>query len=493
MLIWAIALLVLMSLYVTLRFPLGIAGEWLTYYHVDRVAPGGIIVFGASLVAFLGLAWFFDGAAAHVSRAARGALVVVLTAVFLLALSNSVRCGPYGNVEFAAPAFESNGIGLFSYEAARIKDPKEYLRDFPARLSDYSLDYRKTVRVNNNPPGATILFYGATTLAESGSPLVDIAEGAVFGSGFQAPTTMHGATVLGAWFVMIGSALAFIPAYLLAGALAGRPAPFVAAVALLAGSLFLFNPGNDNLNVLFFLTATWLTVRGARARPLWWGVSTGVVLAATFFFTLAAAVLIVVLLFMSSLHVVRSGRHALRGAIIFWGGVLSGVLAGFAALYLATGYNSFASLLACYRNHALFYNYFPRSYWLWVPYNLAEFAIFLGGPLVACVLAAVSMPKALRDGAALSPIARAMMLSGIVVLVGLDVSGKNLSEVNRLWAFFMPLMTIPACAILAGTIGRSALLAAALLQAFYLVLLRVPLDVWRSQDFITEIQRCTGQ
>lgn len=488
---WAIALGAVMSAYVTLRFPLGIEGEWLTQYHVDKVAPWAVVVFAASLVAFLGMSWVADGLAQRVGRAGRALIVAVLATVFLLTLYNAVNCGPYGRAEFAAPVFMSNGIGLIAAEAERVDDPRTYLASFPARLREYASDYSKTVRVNNNPPGMTMLFYAALRIARSGSPLVIAAEEAVFGGGFQPPNVAHGARVLGAWFAIAGAALAFVPAYLIAGSLSGGPSPFATSVALCAGSIFLFNPGNDNFNLLPLLLTAWLALKGLKGRPLLYGVLAGIIAAAAFFFTLATAVVVAVLGVASLLSLRHSAIRA-RDFLIFWGMAALGLLAGFAILRLALGYNSVASLIACYRNHALFYTHFPRTYWLWVPYNMAEFAIFLGGPLVACVLVAVTIRKEHGEHSGNPTFRHAFVLAAAAVLVVLDLSGKNLSEVNRLWTFMMPLMTLPACAIIVDIAGRSPLLIASLLQGVYLLILRAPLDVWRSKDLIAEIAKYTG-
>ena len=161
--------------------------------------------------------------------------------------------------------------------------------------------------------------------------------------------------------------------------------------------------------------------------------------------------------------------------------------AGFLALYLLTGYNSIASLVACYRGHAAFYQHFPRTYWKWLLFNPFEFAMFFGGPLA--VVVAYHLARGLPDESPLHPgSARALVLSALFVLVLLDISGKNASEVARLWVLFMPFLALPAAVLEArGTGGLRNLVILGGIQAVYVILLRVYLDVWRVEALIHEI------
>lgn len=91
------------------------------------------------------------------------------------------------------------------------------------------------------------------------------------------------------------------------------------------------------------------------------------------------------------------------------------------------------------KNHARFYVEYPRSYASWVVVNVLELAVGIGIPTVWR-----GLPGFVRRRAPLT----AWATLGVLVL--LNLSGRNLSEVARLW---IPLM--PGLVLAAGTGGWS--------------------------------------
>jgi methylthioxylose transferase len=85
-------------------------------------------------------------------------------------------------------------------------------------------------------------------------------------------------------------------------------------------------------------------------------------------------------------------------------------------------------------NHARFYHEYPRTYQLWLLANPIETAIAIGLPSVVwCafgLLAARSVPIS--------------VWSTLLVLVLMNLIGRNLGEVARLWLLFMPLLLVAA-------------------------------------------------
>ena len=114
--------------------------------------------------------------------------------------------------------------------------------------------------------------------------------------------------------------------------------------------------------------------------------------------------------------------------------------------------------------------------------------MFMGGPLVAVAAwYAVKRPSAVEP-AARERLARSCVRAALLVLLVLNLSGKNLSEVNRLWVFFMPLLAIPACVLLAHDRGgRRTLWALALLQAVAVLVIRYYADVWRIDPLMEDL------
>jgi hypothetical protein len=268
---------------------------------------------------------------------------------------------------------------------------------------------------------------------------------------------------------------------------------------MLAASMLLFNPGNDTLQVTFFLWMVYFWLRARKGHGALWGAALGLTAAAAFFFTLATAVVVVVLFSWTLAACVVDRRLDLKRQAAFWGGSAAGLLLGIGVLYAALRYDTFSVLLACYRNHAAFYANFPRTYWKWLLYNPWEFALFTGMPLAAATVWAAARKNPLGEGAqegskASSFGPRAAIVATLVVMALLDLSGKNSSEIDRLWVFFMPLLAVPACARLARERrGRAGLVFIAALQVITIVLLRLYVDTWRSEGLMQDLGKYMGQ
>ena len=86
------------------------------------------------------------------------------------------------------------------------------------------------------------------------------------------------------------------------------------------------------------------------------------------------------------------------------------------------------------RHHAEFYDEYPRTYAIWLWVNVVEMIVALGIPAAVWCLAGL---KAFRQ----VPVS---VWSTLLVLVLLDLAGRNLGEVARLWMLFMPPLLIAA-------------------------------------------------
>jgi hypothetical protein len=85
-------------------------------------------------------------------------------------------------------------------------------------------------------------------------------------------------------------------------------------------------------------------------------------------------------------------------------------------------------------HHARFYDDFSRTYSLWVWVNFIELAVAIGLPAAVWCLAGFLFPRTLPRSV------RATLL----VLVLVDLTGRNLGEVARLWMLFTPPLLIAA-------------------------------------------------
>jgi hypothetical protein len=119
--------------------------------------------------------------------------------------------------------------------------------------------------------------------------------------------------------------------------------------------------------------------------------------------------------------------------------------------------------------------------------NLVDFTVLLGLPvavLIAYILGSQVKSVVGKDYESISP----YFWSVLIVLVLLDVSGKNLAETGRLWLFFMPLMPIIAAASLKGDKGLSAkcLCGLVVLQLAYAVFVRIIFDIKEVSSYIEQ-------
>lgn len=490
----AVGLFVLFGAYLAAGLPVGIRGEWWIEYRTKLPSVTAVILFAAAMGGLVAAAYAFD-------RVRRGRVYGVLgcTVLYLAVLFTGAICGPGGRAELAAPAMKRDAAGFFAEEARKIEgdvseasegptSAREYLSGFPGRLAEYATDYKATVRVNNNPPGTTMVFHVARKMAETWPGTARLASEAVFGLGFDGGNVTFRATVLGSWLLLFGAALSFVPAYLAASKLTAGRGFLAAAAVCLAGSMVLFVPGKDTLQVMFFLWMFWFFLERQGNRAVLWGAFYGLAAAAAFFFTLATAVVVVVMLLGAAWGTIgQDGAHR-RRELFFWLGAGGGLLGGFGLLWALWGYNSFASLWACYLNHRAFYVHFPRTYWKWVLYNPVEFAMFMGGGLFAAVVWCAARRPASDDAGGADRRTRIYLLSALAVLAVLDISGKNASEVARLWVFFMPLAALPAlCLLRKLRLGARNVVLIAVVQAAAVLMLRVYLDVWRVESLWAEL------
>jgi hypothetical protein len=150
----------------------------------------------------------------------------------------------------------------------------------------------------------------------------------------------------------------------------------------------------------------------------------GVVLAVGTLFTLAFLPLglIVALL----IAFTPNTSHARRVWVIL--GVGGGFLFVIALGWALTGANPLTVWSWNLKNHARFYLEYPRTYIAWLILNPIELAVALGLP--AAVLCALGLTD-------LKSAPRAAWATVAVVLL-LNVIGRNLGEVARLWLLFLP-------------------------------------------------------
>jgi hypothetical protein len=158
--------------------------------------------------------------------------------------------------------------------------------------------------------------------------------------------------------------------------------------------------------------------------------ASGMVMALGMIFTLAflPVGLIVALIIGSDRAVSLRGRAALIGAT--GAGFLACVVAG----WLDSGANPFVIWRWNLHHHARFYDEYPRTYGLWIWANAVELAIAIGLPTIVWLVAGLMAPRGLPRAA----------WATLSVLLLVDLTGRNMGEVARLWILFMPPLLLAA-------------------------------------------------
>jgi hypothetical protein len=102
------------------------------------------------------------------------------------------------------------------------------------------------------------------------------------------------------------------------------------------------------------------------------------------------------------------------------------------AVWVITRANPFAIWWTNQRNHARFYVEYSRSYRAWLLANPIELAVGLGLPASIWLVLGFAAPRGVPR----------VSIAALGVFALLTVSGRNLSEVARLWLPLMPALLV---------------------------------------------------
>jgi len=273
---------------------------------------------------------------------------------------------------------------------------------------------------------------------------------------------------LAAIVLRVLASLVVVPLYLLCRLeLSPRDALPASVLGAAAPALFLFSPHPDQLFPLLSCTFFWLVGLGLRRLNWCAALGAGVVLFLGLFFSLSFVAVAFVGLVAWGVSIWREPCRAhLRLALAG----LAGLAVPGTLLMLAFGHDALGVWLACAGKNDEFNTHSGRTYWKWLMFNPLELAIFAGAPVFILFwrlwLADLNhrwLHGELRPGASLDSDAaepevdrgddggaRAIpFIADLIIAVGLtllllNLSGKNLGEVGRLWMIVMPVMAVAA-------------------------------------------------
>jgi hypothetical protein len=457
--LWLILILqagLVILLWVAVRtglLPLGIRGEW----QWSRIKPTVHLPWDWLTLAGLGVAGYAGfvglGARALAARAGRWSEARWLAALFLAAIAVQVAIpmgapDEYDLTKWAYVNYLSGSTGYFKIARDQAaQHPWQFLAKYPEWIRS-----QDSLHIGTHPPGLIVAQCILLRTMDQNPALAGFLLNHVPPSvqvGFRQLEGMDGRPIrqseraslyATALLTLLACAGTVVPLYLLTRVALPAPAAWAAAALWpLAPAANLFQPGADTTYPLLS-TSAWALAAWAvcsqqgreRPDPAWLllAAASGIVMAFGMIFSLAflpvGLITALILGFTGSISLkMRSLLILATGA-----GFLSFVLAG----WWITGADPFIVWEWNLHHHARFYLEYPRTYWLWLRANPIELAIAIGLPTIVWCTAGLFAPRAV-------PLS---VWATLLVLVLVNLSGRNMGEVARLWMLFTPPFLVAA-------------------------------------------------
>ncbi|MBI2195047.1 MAG: hypothetical protein HYU36_23950 [Planctomycetes bacterium] len=461
------------------RHGMGIRGEWAwgIVREPRTEALGWPILLSGLMV--LGLAWAGRRGPADSGRRGWAGVGALVLALFLLQMAVG-GLGRGGNVETVFASFPP--ANSYFLRALEVRDTRGYLKGYQQEIEQGPF----RVQLSTHPPGSVLYYVAFLEAAErwpsAARAVRDTARGWAPEEGaYQIPEIgrtleamvqpeQEGAAWAAAVGLRLAASLAAIPAYQIARMeLPAVQALPLAAASSLVPALFLFSPHPDQLFPGLTLAFFWLVLAGLRGRSVLAAAASGFVLFAGLFFSLsfllplAAAALLIAL---------ARARAPARGDFRLGLAALAGFLLPVFLFYVLYDHNLVTVWRACAAQNDEFNLHSGRTYWKWLMFNPLDLAIFAGAPAFLLFWSewgrvldrwwlhgeagrpgagghdlanpGPARPQDSSAGPSDQPGLPLLLVSLGVSLILLNLSGKNLGEVGRLWMMVMPLMLLSA-------------------------------------------------
>jgi methylthioxylose transferase len=448
--------------------PLGVPGEWTWPRHDADAASFGFLVLAA-----FGAAAYLGFVAMGTRRMAAARLSRLEAIVWLVGLGVAAACWLWTVQETAPTAgqlakgpfvlYYPSSSGYFTKARYEEPDAAALLRNYEALMSEGDV-----LHVGTHPPGLFLVFHGLLSF-EARFPhltaVIDRWQPTSFQEAFDVvlentartpqPANLHDRSVLWmATLLVLGCAAATVwPLYGLLRFQTDRATAWlVASLWPTLPAVAIFIPKSDAAYPLVATGIVWWLVSAWRTRSFLGALVGGV---GVWCGMLASLAVLPVLLFCGLWILVaeaRTGGHPGRdGRWKWWLGAVLGFTVPIGLCAACLEINLVNVWLWNYRNHAGFYEQFPRTGWLWGVINPFELGYAVGWPLfcVAITAAVLSFRSMLgwtqsvsttieSQGLRCTPGVTWAIWLGLGVWGLLWLSGKNSGEAARLWLLFMP-------------------------------------------------------
>ncbi|MFO0908263.1 MAG: hypothetical protein U0794_07870 [Isosphaeraceae bacterium] len=425
-------------------FPLGVPGEWewLRLPVSARVSGIDVVLTMVGIIAFGVMAALGNRSLAGTPRRWREAawLTLLVVSAFAVEIWTISQAPPgYGLERWVIALYQRGSNGYFTIARTASSDLDRFLADYPAWIQK-----QDALHIGTHPPG---LITAEAMLLRTFAQHPDVASWINRRTPepveqafrlFLFTDSMTGAekaTLLTTGVAtLLFTAGVVVPLYLLARSRLTPSGAWSAAVLWpLAPSVVMFQPTADTALPLIAAAAMACAAHAPGHRR---GVGLGLAVLAGVWLGLGMQVTLAFLavgLVVAILLVVDRGVSWLNSASLV---VAVGV--GFLAVTLLfwawTRANPFEIWWWNQKHHARFYQEYPRSLVAWIIANPIELAVGLGLPAVVWMVTGLRSP-------------RTMPVVGIataLTLLLLTLTGRNLSEVGRLWLPFMPALLVLA-------------------------------------------------
>lgn len=438
---WAVALVLALGL----KVPFGIPGEWVWSERMDiSFDPVTVIASILTLIALSGLAWVVSKSSSQDDKRFRLmfalllALAIAFRALIAVMVPRSWMPVPvFWTLVIASP------VATSFYDEARNLEQQglvNYLRHYHEQLP------QKQFHAATHPPGLPMLFAVLRGLAMSPTlqALTPIDKNSLIAirevhmriappmqSDLAYPSD---AEFKAAWWIAMFCLLCGIITFLVWGGLLCQVGsnPAIIAFAATTPAMLWWQTTVDNIHLLATTLTCAFAYRWLQTRKLCWAVLTGLMAGLSLWLAFKNAILIACIALWLLWENIRSKeRLSILQAIL----VLVLTLSPYLLAWLAFGFQPVETFKAASASHHAQAGAHARSYLPWVFVNFADFGMALGGAWLGLV--AVNFWVWLRQ----RQWQPSILVTTLVVLILLDLSGLVRGEVARLWMPFIPLLT----------------------------------------------------
>jgi len=401
--------------------------EWFRQYRPLPIAHGLSFVV-AVCCAIGGLAW-----RGRRQSGRYGGWWIVGLGVLAIGLQAAVvSMNSEGWYWFVERVYKPGRTGYFA-DARRIDTVGEFLRTYVERMP------RFTMRTSTHPPGSALFFWAVLRAAEKCPHLCERLrppkDVPAWLNVAHVPPRILAQCALGAIALLVASASALGPLYLLGRMLYSHRTALTACVFYTVTPVFAIRvPYMDHVYPVITVLSFCAFLRAVERKDCRWAAASGGALSVGVFMSFG---LLAMGVFCAAFLLARRPDFNRRGLLRLMGAFVCAFVVPFVLLRVFAGFDVVDSFRQAMENHRRIAG--ERTYALWVAYNPYEFFSWLGIPVTWLFLRA-AFGKRRVD---------ALWTASVVTLIFLNVSGKSLGEVERLWLFMAPYVVLVAAAELA--------------------------------------------